>query len=222
MTRIWILLVILGVALSGCGLPGWVSSAREERAVAPDPIPAGEAITIVGLAGVTDETLACIDSKLRAALNATRVIPPKAFRESMFPWFEPHLAPADTESLEQLMRQRKVKERIDEMRLHYIVTISGATYASGGDAGITPIGIFGYGTERTHLTAGVLDMTRMRSVDQIDAAATGGAGGGFIMIAPFAYSFSSMKAACQVIAERVVAYVTGGAQIAPVRQPPRE
>jgi len=222
MARIYILIAILGAALSGCGLPGWVSSAREERAVAPDPIPAGAAITVVGLADVTEETLDCIDSELRAALSATRVIPPKAFRESMFPWFEPHLAPTDIGSLEQLMRQRKVKERVDEMRLHYIVTIRGGTYASGGDAGISPIGIIAYGTERTDLTAGILDMTRMRSVDQIEAAATGGAGGGFIVIAPFAYSFSSMKAACQAIAERVVAYVSGGSQIAPVRQPPRD
>lgn len=222
MKRILPLVPILVLALSECALSGGVSSSREERAVAPDPVAAGEAVTVVGLAGVTDEPVDCVASELRASLSATRVIPPKQFRESMYPWFEPRVAPTDTESLEKLMLQRKVKKRVDEMRLHYIVTISGGTSVSFPESSSSQFGTVVSNREITGLSAGILDVKRMRRVGQLMAEATGGTGGGLVLFVPFGYSFSSMKKACQAIAERVVAYVTGKPQAAPVNPQPKD
>ena len=77
-------------------------------------------------------------------------------------------------------------------------------------------------SERTSLSANLLDMRQLRRVGRIDAEGTGGSGAGLIVLIPYAYSVSSMKAACKSIAERVGAYVTGKPQAPPQEEPRRE
>jgi hypothetical protein len=222
MKRILPLVPVLLLALSGCAATGEGSSAREQRAVAPEPAATGEAVTVVGLGDVADEPVDCVAGELRAALGATRVIPPKEFRQSMYPWFEPRVAPTDTESLKNLMLQRKVEERITKMHLHYIVTIRGVTSVSRDSGSVFYFWIVWGQTEKTALSAAILDIKQMRHVGQFEAEATGGTSAGVVLLVPYGYSVSSVKKACQAIAERVVAYVTGKAQAEPANAQPKD
>ena len=229
MKRAWLLLIILGIAQFGCGLTGEVSSVDEQRQVLPETIASGDAIAVVGIGFVMEDTLNCIDTGLRDRLFGVPVIAPHEFRDKLFPWFEPNIAPEDTESLSKLMLQSKVKQRIDDLHVRYVVTIKGQTSVLpeshwGGVFGGAPAGGVIIGgvdwEETTDLTAGILDMKQIRHVGQIRAVGKGVTAGGIIVLLPYAYSVSSLKAACKTIVERVVAYVTGKPQ-APLQAEPR-
>lgn len=201
------------LALGGCGVTGSVSRVEEARHTAPQVVAAGEAITIVGLLGVDDETIECIDGKVRSALPDMRVIRPREFRDAMFPWFEPELAPTDTESLSKRMLQPVVKRRVEDLGVHYVAVIGKTMRVQGDSYGgflLSPIFIGGgYQSETTALTASILDLRQLRSVSRIETEGEGGSGAGLIVIIPYAYSVSSLKAACQSIAGRIVAVLKG-------------
>lgn len=215
----WMWSLILAGALSGCGLPGEVTRVEEKGINAPDHITPGETITIVGLPGVEDETVECIHTEIRTMMPGAQVMPALTFRDQMFPWFEPNLAPRDTKSLAKLMGRTKVKERVVELQVRYVVTVVGSTvshrnltgwggiYGAGYGGGGVVIG--GLGTdEKTVLNASILDMKKIQSVGTIEATAEGRTEVGIIVMVPYLYSVSSMKGACKTIAERVAGYVT--------------
>jgi len=220
-----VFLVAAAFALVACGVTGKVSRVEEQRQIAPAGIASGDAVTIVGLVGVRDETLDCIDGELRGVLGDSHVIRHAQFRDRMFPWFEPDLAPTDTESLGKRMRQPLVAQRIADLHVRYVVTIGGAMSVQEGSWGGgfgNPYAIVIGGattTEKTMLTATLLDMRQLRSVGRIQAEGKGGSGMGLIVIIPYAYSVSSVKAACQSIAGRIAAYVTGKPQAPAVDRP---
>jgi hypothetical protein len=219
------LLLAAAFALFGCGVTGKVSRVEEQRQIAPAAIVSGDAVTIVGLVGVRDETLDCIDGELRGLLGDSHVIRPPEFRNRMFPWFEPDLTPTDTESLRKRLLQPLVRQRIADLHVRYVITIGGEMSAHeetwGGGFG-NPYAIVIGGatkTEKTVLSATLLDMRQLRSVGRIEAEGKGGSGMGLIVIIPYAYSVSSMKAACRSIAGRIAAYVTGKPQAPAVGRP---
>lgn len=227
MKQVWCFLIILSITQFGCGVTGDVSSVDEQRQVTLEPIAPGDAIVVVGLGFVTEDTLNCVDTKLRSALSGVHVIGPNEFRDKLFPWFEPNVAPEDTESLSKLMVQSLVKERLDDLRIRYVVTIKGGTSVlpesdwGGGIGGAGP-GVYIGGAEweeTTTLTAGILDMKEIRLVDQVSAVGHGVTAVGIIALLPYAYSVSSLKAACKTIVERVVAHVTGKPQSPPAGKP---
>lgn len=214
------------LALGGCGLTGSVARVEETRHAAPQVVAADEAIAVAGLLGVDDETLECIDGELRGALAGMRLIRPREFRDAMFPWFEPELAPTDTSSLSRYMVQPAVKQRVEDLRVHYVAVIEKAMIvkgsnwggAIGGPGGAVIIGGVGE-SERTILTAHILDLRQFRRVGRIETEGEGSASIGLIVIIPYAYSVSSLKAACQSIAGRIAAYITGKPQAPPVGEP---
>ena len=220
------LLLAASFVLFGCGVTGKVSRVDEQRQIAPARIASGDAVTIVGLVGIRDETLDCIDDELRGLLGDSQVIRHAEFRDRMFPWFEPDLAPTDTGSLGKRMLQPLVAQRIAELHVRYVVTIGGGETSvqegswGGGFGNPYAIVIGGaYSTEKIMLSATLLDMRQLRSVGRIEAEGKGGSRMGVIVIIPYAYSVSSEKAACQSIARRIADYVTGKPQAPAVGRP---
>ena len=119
-------LVFLSIFALGCTGPSELSRVDEERQLSPKTLAPGDVVTFVELSGIQEDILDCIYGITRDALAEVHVISPTKFRDSMFPWFEPNNAPRDTESLSKLMLKPIVKQRIDFLRVRYVVTISGA------------------------------------------------------------------------------------------------
>ncbi len=69
--------------------------------------------------------------------------------------------------------------------------------------------------ESTSLIASILDLKKVRSVAEIEVTAEGSGGYGLIVAIPYAFNPASTTIACEAIAERVVAYVTGEPQAPP-------
>ncbi len=206
MKAVALFLVFLSIFVLGCTGAGEISRVDEERQFSPKMLAPGDAITIVRLTGIGEGMLECIDSAIRDALPEVHVISPADFRDSMFPWFEPNNAPGDTESLSKLMHLPIVKQRIDVLRVRYVVTISGAIHVQAPGPRIE---------ESITLNASILDLRKIQSVADIEVTAEGSGGMGLIVVIPYVFIPASATIACEAIAERVVAYVTGEPQAPP-------
>ncbi len=222
MKAVALFLVFLSIFVLGCTSAGEISRVDEERQFSPKMLAPGDAITIVRLTGIGEGMLECIDSAIRDALPEVHVISPADFRDSMFPWFEPNNAPGDTESLSKLMHLPIVKQRIDVLRVRYVVTISGATHTQtdgwGGVVGGPHAAVIITGVETEEsitLNASILDLRKIQSVADIEVTAEGSGGMGLIVVIPYVFIPASATIACEAIAERVVAYVTGEPQAPP-------
>ena len=215
-------LVFLSIFALGCTGPSELSRVDEERQLSPKTLAPGDVITFVELSGIQEDILDCIYGITRDALPEVHVISPTKFRDSMFPWFEPNNAPRDTRSLSKLMLLPIVKQRIDVLRLRYVVTISGAkdtqTENWGGAFG-GPQAAFVIGgsktEESTALNASILDMRKVQSVAKIEATAEGSGGAGLILVIPYIFLPETATIACKAIAKRVVAYFRGQPQAPP-------
>ena len=221
------------LALCGCGMTGDVTRVDEKRKVAAEKIVSGDAITIIGLSLTEDaeQTLECVDDEIRNVLQGARIMRSLDFRDRMFPWFEPNLAPRDTKSLAELMSRAAVRERIAALHVRYVVTISGSTDVKNTSWGVAfaggyPPAAFVFGgigeEEKTVLVADILDMKKIQNVGTIETTAEGGSEIGLLVAIPYGYSVSSMKGACKMIAERIAAYVTGKPEPPPPAESPAE
>jgi uncharacterized membrane protein len=199
------LVVFLSLAVSGCAGSD-TPKVQEQRQLATGKMAPGDAITVVGLSGISEGAILCIDDALRKLMPGAKVIPPAEFREIMFPWFEPNMVPRDTAQLSRLLRRISVKRRIDTLGVRYVVTIGGGTVddtrlsagPGGGGLGIE---------ETTRLVAKILDTKQARLADEIKADVKGGGGVGFIGPIPFVVIPGTEKEACGAVAERIAVFV---------------
>ena len=230
---VWLLALVPVLALCGCGMTGDVTRVDEKRKAAAEKIAPGDAITIIGLSlsEAAEEMLGCVDDEVRNVLHGARIMRSLDFRDRMFPWFEPNLAPRDTKSLSELMSRAAVRERIAALHVRYVVAISGSTDVKNTSWGIAIAGGYppaafvfgGMGTdEKTVLIADILDMKKIQNVGTIETTAEGGTEIGLLVAIPYAYSVSSMKGACKMIAQRVAGYVTGKPEPSPPAESPAE
>jgi hypothetical protein len=91
-----------GLILSGC-----ITSRVEDARESVTGIEEGEAVVIMAksyhLGNETEaKYIRCIEDALSRGSNGLRVIPHKQFVDSLFPWFEPRTAPAETKGLPKL------------------------------------------------------------------------------------------------------------------------
>ena len=92
----------------------------------------------------------CVEKALARGAGGLRVIPHAEFVDSLFPWFEPRTAPAETKHLPKLMDHPGVLQRIEEQKVRYIIWLDGDTerVAGGGSlscaAGPGGGGCFGF------------------------------------------------------------------------------
>jgi len=109
------------------------------------------------------------------------VLPEQTFKDKMFPWFEPRVAPLSTESLPQLIQQQAVADRLKQTGVRYIVWLDGST--EDGDEGgsmscaVGPAGGgclgFLWWEKQALYEASIWDMHNSESVGKISIDASG-------------------------------------------------
>jgi len=123
----------------------------------------------------------CIENNLSRGKNGLTVIPHSEFIDSLFPWFEPRTAPAETKNLAKLMDRPGVAERIAEQGVRYIIWLDGDTdkVAGGGSlscaAGPGGGGCFGFAwwQKDSDYDAAVWDLQQRESAGTVSADVTG-------------------------------------------------
>ena len=124
--------VLAGTMLSAC-----VTSRVEHIKEAKTGIAEGESIVIMAKSyHLGNETEAkfidCVGNAIGRGRDGLRVIPNQEFVDSIFPWFEPRTAPAETKGLAALMSRPGVAETIQQQGVRYVVWIDGDTDKTAG------------------------------------------------------------------------------------------
>lgn len=94
--------------------------------------------------------ITCIERALARGSDGLNVVPHRQFVDSLFPWFEPRTAPAETKGLAKLMERPGVAQKIKDQGVKYIIWLDGDTekVAGGGSlscaAGPGGGGCFGF------------------------------------------------------------------------------
>lgn len=174
-------IVLLGSALSAC-----VTSRMENVRQEATGIAEGEGVVIMAksyhLGNETEANfIACIGDSIGRGSTGLRVIPNREFVDSLFPWFEPRTAPAETKGLPALMARPGVADMIRQKGVRYIIWLDGDTdkVAGGGSmscaAGPGGGGCFGFAwwQKDADYDATVWDLTGLEDAGTISADVSG-------------------------------------------------
>ena len=174
-------IVLLGSALSAC-----VTSRMENVRQEATGIAEGEGVVIMAksyhLGNETEANfIACIGDSIGRGSTGLRVIPNREFVDSLFPWFEPRTAPAETKGLPALMARPGVADMIRQKGVRYIIWLDGDTdkVAGGGSmscaAGPGGGGCFGFAwwQKDADYDATVWDLTGLEDAGTVSADVSG-------------------------------------------------
>ena len=208
-----------GKALTAClvalTLSGCITSRVEDTREGITGIEEGESVVILAksyhLGNETEgKYISCIEDALARGSNGLRVIPHKQFVDSLFPWFEPRTAPAETKGLPKLMERPGVAERIAEQNVRYIVWLDGDTdrVAGGGSlscaAGPGGGGCFGFAwwQNDADYNAAVWDLKGLESAGSVTADVSGTS---FLpaLVIPIPLIARARAAACKGLADQL-------------------
>ncbi|MEO1201565.1 MAG: hypothetical protein AAFX10_02580 [Pseudomonadota bacterium] len=212
------LLALIGIALSGC-----VTSRIENSREGLTGIADGEAVVIMAksyhLGNETEaKYISCVETALQRGSEGLRVIPHKQFVDSLFPWFEPRTAPAETKGLTKLMERPGVADSIRDQGVRYIIWLDGETerVAGGGSlscaAGPGGGGCFGFAwwQNDADYDAFVWDLKGLESAGSLTADFSGTS---FLpaLVVPIPLIARTQAAACKGLADQLRAFIVSDA-----------
>ena len=182
--RLWLripLVTLLSVAAAGC-----VTTRVEDARESVTGIAEGESVVIMAksyhLGNETEEKyINCVEDALASGSQGLRVVPHREFVDSLFPWFEPRTAPAETKNLPKLLERPGVAKRLEQQGVRYIVWLDGDTerVAGGGSlscaAGPGGGGCFGFAwwQKDADYNAAVWDLKELESAGTVSTDVSG-------------------------------------------------
>jgi len=208
---------VAGIAF--LGLSGCITSRVEDAREGVTGISADESVVILAksyhLGNETeDKYITCVEDALSRGSRGLHVIPHKQFVDSLFPWFEPRTAPAETKGLPKLMERPGVADRIAAQKVRYIIWLDGDTerVAGGGSlscaAGPGGGGCFGFAwwQNDADYNASVWDLNGLESAGSVTADVSGTS---FLpaLVVPIPLIARARAAACKGLAEQLRAFI---------------
>lgn len=205
---------LVAVSLSGC-----VTSRVEDARETVTGIGEGESVVIMAksyhLGNETEEDyIRCVENALARGSDGLRVIPHRQFVDSLFPWFEPRTAPAETKNLPRLMERPGVADRIAEQGVRYIIWLDGDTerVAGGGSlscaAGPGGGGCFGFAwwQKDADYNASVWDLEGLESAGTVSTDVSGTS---FLpaLVVPVPLIARTQSKACRTLAGQLHAFI---------------
>ena len=222
MSKLFVIRVVRHSVVAGAAIlfaSGCVTSRVENSREGLTGIAQGETVVIMAKSyHLGNETEAkyidCVESALARGSTGLRVIPHKQFVDSLFPWFEPRTAPAETKGLPKLMERPGVAERIREQGVRYIIWLDGDTekVAGGGSlscaAGPGGGGCFGFAwwQNDADYDASIWDLQGLESAGTVSADVSGTS---FLpaLVVPIPLIARTQAAACKGLADQLRAFI---------------
>ena len=208
------LIVLATMTTTAC-----VTSTVQDARTGATGINEGESIVIMAksyhLGNETEvKYIRCIENHLASGRDGLRVIPHEEFVDSLFPWFEPRTAPAETKNLAKLMDRPGVADRIAEQGIRYIIWLDGDTdrVAGGGSlscaAGPGGGGCFGFAwwQNDADYDASVWDLHGLESAGTVTADVSGTS---FMpaLVIPLPFIARTKSKACKALADQLHAFI---------------
>jgi len=212
------LIAALVAALGGC-----VTATVQEVRQASTGMAEGDSIVILGRRDrpSSDETeldfIDCVSDNLGKGGTAVNVINEQAFRDAIFPWFEPRTAPAKTSDLPELMATPVVSQRLQEIGLRYLVWVDGSTVRTDSGGSMTcsvttaGAGCFGFLTweNDSSYEASIWDLRTGNTVGQVSSDAIGTSYMPAIVV-PLPFIARVQNSACTSLAAQLKSFITNG------------
>jgi hypothetical protein len=178
----------------------------------------GEALTVVldYVGGSPDEAAKleaklseCMQEALHEAGRELKLIPSDEFRRLVFPNFDITSAPRSTESLVSLLKLPQFRQKIDSLRLRFLVTVKEETSSQsdffGVGGGYPGWGILGSTHEKkTELMASIIDMKRAIETDLVRTTSESTGFYGLVVILPIIVPARTESTACQRFGREIV------------------
>ena len=146
----------------------------------------GDSIAILGRRHNTGpeteyDFIDCLGESVKSRMPDINIIPEQQFLDGLYPHFEPSTAPMNVQTLDDLVHTPGVSEKLENLRVRYIVWIEGSTERvdSKGSLSCTlsPAGggCFGFATwdDQANYRARVWDLETLQREGTIDAETTG-------------------------------------------------
>lgn len=208
------LVVLMALTSTAC-----VTSTVQDARTGLTGINDGESVVIMAksyhLGNETEmKYIRCIEDNLASGSKGLRVIPHDQFIDSVFPWFEPRTAPAETKNLAKLMDRPGVAAKIAELGIRYIIWLDGDTerVAGGGSlscaAGPGGGGCFGFAwwQKDADYDAAVWDLNGLESAGTVSADVSGTS---FMpaLVVPLPFIARTQAKACKTLAEQLHSFI---------------
>lgn len=213
-TRVVLIFGVLTLCLSGC-----VTSRVEDARENVTGLNEGESVVIMAKSyhqGNETEAdyISCVENALGRGSKGLRVIPSQQFVDSLFPWFEPRTAPAETKGLVKLMERPGVAKVVKDLGVRYIIWLDGdtETVAQGGSlscaAGPGGGGCFGFAwwQKDADYEAAVWDLDGNETAGTVTADVSGTS---FLpaLVVPIPLIARTRSAACKGLATQLRAFI---------------
>ena len=198
---------------------GCITSTVMDARTSQTGIAEGESIVVMAksyhLGNETEaKYIRCIEDGLSRGRNGLNVIPHQQFVDSLFPWFEPRTAPAETKNLAKLMDRPGVAEKLAEQGVRYIVWLDGDTdrVAGGGSlscaAGPGGGGCFGFAwwQKDADYDASVWDLHGLESAGTVSTDVSGTS---FMpaLVIPLPLIARTQARACKTLADQLHTFI---------------
>lgn len=122
--------------------------------------------------------LDCVKKSMQSGSGGVRLGSEREFLDSLFPWFEPRLAPLSVENLPELLAKPGVASRVANSGIRYVVWLDGSTETVDGGGTIScdiSVGCFGFNWWEKGATyeASIWDLKDARSMGVVSADVSG-------------------------------------------------
>ena len=212
--------VLAATFLSAC-----VTARVEHIKEAETGIAEGEAIVIMAKSyHLGNETEAkfidCVGDAIGRGRNGLRVIPNQEFVDSLFPWFEPRTAPAETKGLPALMSRPGVAESIQRQGVRYVIWVDGDTDKTAGGGSMSCAigpgggGCFGFAwwQNDSDYEATVWDLDGLEDAGSVSADVSGTS---FLpaIVVPIPLIARTQNKACKGLADQLKLFIVADEEI---------
>lgn len=202
-------------------LGGCVTSTVQEIREAETGMTEGESIVVLGRRTLPSNTeteygfVSCVSKRVGGGSQGINVIDEQAFRDALFPWFEPRTAPASTSDLPAIISQPSLAARLRELGLRYLVWIEGDTDRTDAGGSLTcsvttaGAGCFGFLTweNNSSYEASVWDIRNGNSVGKISSDAVGTSYMPAVVV-PLPFIARVRSSACSSMADQLKTFLT--------------
>jgi len=212
---------LLTVTAAVCLLSGCVTATVQEVREAETGMIAGESVVVLGRkadprgAETEEDFVSCIGRNMGTGGGGqVGVVGEEEFKDAMFPWFEPRIAPVATTDLPELLSQPLMAERLRDIGLRYLIWVDGSTQRTDESGSlsctVTPggAGCFGFLSweHDSSYEASVWDLRTGRPVGKVSSDANGTSFMPAIVV-PLPFIARVRAQACNSLADQLTSFV---------------
>lgn len=199
-------------------LTGCVTARVEEIREGHTTMAATDTIAVLGKRdrpSATETEFDFVDCVSKNMSGGVAVVPDQTFRDTLFPWFEPRTAPANTRDLPELIGHPIFVDRLNKLGVKYLVWIEGSTRRTDSagtmSCTVSPAGggCFGFLTweNDSEYEASIWDIKEGRTVGKVSSEAVGTSYMPAIIV-PVPIIARVKNSACSSLADQLTVFLT--------------